>query len=108
MNTDNVKDIKLSRRSRIKSIRVLDGEPGGELRTVAVYERPRRRISKQYRGIEKFVRRFAEANRDAADVYLERHKRANEKKKDGWLKKFNVNSQKARRKGWKRLKLRLR
>lgn len=108
MNTDNDKGITISRSSRIKSIRVLDREPGGELRTSAVYQRPRRRVSKQYRGIERFVRRYAEANRDAAEVYLERHKRSNEKKKDGWLKKFNTNSQKARRKGWKKLELRLR
>jgi hypothetical protein len=106
VNTDDT--IKISRRSPIKSIRVLDRQPGGELRTSAVYERPRRRTSKQYRGIEKFVRRMAEASRDASEVYLERHNRSNEKKKDGWLKKFKTNSQKARKKGWKRLKLRLR
>jgi hypothetical protein len=108
VNTNNDKDIQISRRSPIKSIRVLDREPGGELRTSAVYERPRRRVSKQYRGIEKFVRRFAEANRDASEIYLERHKRSNEKKKDGWLKQLSTNSQKARRKGWKKLQLHLR
>jgi len=106
MNT--VQDIKLSRRSPIKSIRVLAVDPEGTLRTAAVYQRKRRRSSKQYRGIEKLVRRMAEANRDASENYLDRHARSNEKKKDGWLKKFKPNSQKARRKGWKKLKLRLR
>jgi hypothetical protein len=114
MNPNVIKGLdtgmELPKGSPIKSIRVLTREPGGNLTTVAVYadKRRKRRVSKRFRGLEKLVRRLAEARSVTAREYLARHEQANAKKKDGWLKRFPKNSMKALRKGRKKLKLRLR
>ena len=58
------------------------------------------------RPAERWTRRFAEAQRAAADSYLARHNQANAKKKDGWIREYQYNVSKANNAGRKQLKLR--
>ncbi len=57
------------------------------------------------RFIEKLFRRNARANATMTTEYLDRHKRSNRKRRDGWLSDLPVNMFRARRKGSKRLRL---
>ncbi|MDI1475032.1 hypothetical protein [Polyangium sp. y55x31] len=65
----------------------------------------RRKLSRSSRLFEKITRRSALANRAVLDQYLDRHKRSNRKKKNGWLKDLSKNMFTAGRKGRKRFKL---
>jgi hypothetical protein len=96
-----------------KSVRyviALRKDADGHIVPVTLYRRrSRRRGSKGsslFRPAEKFARRYAAAQRAAADSYIARHNRSNEKKKDGWVRDFNYNVAKAAERGRKQLKFR--
>lgn len=75
---------------------------------VTLWESPsrkRRKGSPPFRPAEKLARRWAEAQRAAAEGYLARHERSNEKKKDGWARDLAYNLAKASDKGRKKLKV---
>ena len=55
--------------------------------------------------IEKGSRRLARAQRDAAAEYLDRHESSNRKRKNGWVRDYSKNTQRALRKGFKRIRL---
>jgi len=77
----------------------------GVVRTVLAEPR-RRRVSKRYRPADKALRRLARAQRAAADEFLERHDRANRRKRNGGVKRLARNAVKAARKGAKQLRIR--
>ena len=66
-----------------------------------------RRVPKRWRGVERALRRLGAAQATAAGEYLTRHNRSNRRKKNGWLKDLGKNAGKARRRGFKKLKIRL-
>ncbi len=83
-------------------------DSSGVVAPSTVYRRRRKtkKGSRAFRPIEKDVRRMADAIAGGSDTYLSRHKRSNRKRKDGWLRDFNLNAGRGERKGVKRLKLR--
>jgi len=99
--------VPLTARKSFKSV-VLEapGEDGTVTRT-KLYEPKRRRVSKRWRKLEKFVRRVGKAQSTAADEYLDRHQRSNNKKKNGWIKDLGKNVVKSQRKGLKKVKVRV-
>ena len=84
---------------------ITDGDVSSSPTKTVIYkeERRKRKVSKPWRKIEKAVRRLTKAQGAASDEYLERHERANERKKNGWLKKLGTNVQKSVKRGLKKL-----
>ena len=82
------------------------GADGVTTSTLLYKERGKRRISKQWRPLEKALRRVSLAQSTAADDYLRRHKRSGEKKKNGAVRDMGKNVWRAQRKGVKKLKIR--
>ncbi len=70
---------------------------------------PKRKRKKQTKGLvrimERLARRGAKANLKSAETYLERHKRSNRKRRDGWLRDQFENTNRANRKAYKAFKL---
>jgi hypothetical protein len=68
----------------------------------------KRKRKKQSKGLtrvlERLARRSAKADVKTADAYLDRHRRSNKKRRDGWLRDLSYNMLRARRKGGKSLK----
>jgi hypothetical protein len=67
---------------------------GAAGQTSVVYEREsekRKKGTRALRPLEKAIRRRAEADKEAAEDYLKRHNRSNERRKDGWLRDLVVN-----------------
>lgn len=93
--------------SSIRRITVLQRDASGDLKPVTVYQRgtSKKKGTRAFRYIERIARRVAEAQTKGADRYLSRHDRSNRKKKDGWVRDFNVNAMRASQKGVKALKL---
>ena len=80
--------------------------PDGTVTQTILSERKgKRRVSKQYRGMDKLLRRMSKAQGAAADEYLKRHERSNDKKKNGAIKKLPKNMMKAQKKGLKKMKI---
>jgi hypothetical protein len=95
--------------SSVRRIVALRRDENGRVAPVTLFRRRgdgRRKQSKYLRPIEKMTRRWANAQRAAADSYLSRHNRSNTKKKDGWIRDYNYNVSKAADRGRKQLKLR--
>jgi hypothetical protein len=83
---------------------ITDGGANGATKTVIYKEgRRKRKVSKPWRKIEKAVRRLTKAQGAASQEYLDRHERANERKKNGWIKKLGTNVQKSVKRGLKKL-----
>jgi hypothetical protein len=79
---------------------------GGASQPVVYVElRRRKKVSRRLRGIERAVDQFNDASNTFSAVYRSRHRRSNQKKKDGWLRDLNDNLFKAVRKARKRVKL---
>jgi hypothetical protein len=81
----------------------------GGARVVDTIYRKRNKRKKQSRGlkdVERVQRRAARAERNAVTRYLDRHKRSNRKRRDGWARDHSVNVMRAARKGLKVLRRR--
>ena len=95
------------KRAAVKSAVLLQqGADGTMTSTLILKEKRKRRVSKRWRPLEKAMRRVSLAQSTAADDYLRRHKRSNEKKKNGALRDMGKNMWRAQRKGAKKLKIR--
>lgn len=95
------------KRAAVKSAVLLEqGADGAITSTVLIKERRKRRVSKQWRPLEKALRRVSLAQSTAADDYLRRHKRSSQKKKNGAVRDMGKNMWRAQRKGVKKLKIR--
>jgi hypothetical protein len=95
------------KRAAVKSAVVLQqGADGAMTSTIILKERRKRRVSKQWRPLEKALRRVSLAQSTAADDYLRRHKKSSEKKKNGAVRDMGKNMWRAQRKGRKKLKIR--
>ncbi len=94
-------------RSVQKVTKIERGADGVVTTTILSESKRKRRVSKKWRGIDKALRRMGRAQRTAAGEYLERHDRANARKKNGAIKKLPRNLMKAQRKGMKQLKIKI-
>ena len=74
-------------RAPIKRVTVLQRDDRGKIVSRESYsgERSRNRTSRNVRPLERGVRELIEFQVRVLDNYLGRHRRSNEKKRDGWL-----------------------
>jgi hypothetical protein len=90
----------------VRRITVLRKDASGVVVPVTLYQRSAsKKGTRGFRMFERATRRLMEAQAKGAQSYLSRHNKSNEKKKDGWLRDFNLNLIRASRKGTKALKL---
>lgn len=77
----------------VKRVILLKKNDLGSLAGTVVYEarQKKKKVSEPYRGVEKLMTRVAREQANVAVVYLDRHRRSNEKKKDGWVKDIAKN-----------------
>jgi hypothetical protein len=81
------KVIKLDK--NVQRVVRIEKETDGDVRAVTLYRKKdgkRKKGTKTFRPLEKAVRRLARAHESSAGTYIARHRRSNDKKKDGWLK----------------------
>lgn len=87
-----MRDMRFS--DTVRRVVQLQPDATGHLTPVVLYERdaPRRKKgSRMVRPFERLVHRIAKSNKAQAEKYLARHERSNLKKRDGWVRDFNVN-----------------
>src|SRR5262245_5936732 len=91
----------------IRRISVLQRDASGNVVPVVVYRRGRskRKGTRGFRMFERATRRMMEAQRSAADSYLSRHNKSNQKRKDGWIRDLPINVVRASDKARKTLKM---
>ncbi len=87
-------------RHPIKRVTVIKRDGRGQIVSRDAYEGERKpkKQSKGLRPIERHLRKLLEFRADVIGNYLERHKRSNEKKRDGWLSDLPSNMVRAVRK----------
>ncbi|WP_437670511.1 hypothetical protein [Sorangium sp. So ce131] len=86
------------------ALRTLPGSSFGGA-YVLKHKKKRKKLSRGSRGFERLARRLARANIRSSDAYLDRHRRSNRKKRNGWLRDLSYNIMRSNRKGQKSLKL---
>ena len=97
----------------IKRIVILksDGQKteDGRLARIVVRCKRKRKRKRQSKGLtrvwERMARRGAKANQASFQAYLDRHRRSNRKRRDGWVSDYGYNIIRASRKGGKKFKL---
>jgi Family of unknown function (DUF6312) len=85
----------------------LTRDESGRTTPVVLFERERdgrRKGTRLLRPFEKAVHQMARSDERRAAKYLARHERSNRKRKDGWVRDFNVNVVRAFRAGEKPLR----
>ena len=89
---------------KIRRISILSPDEG---RAVTLYKSKKKKSkrSRELKPLEKAMRRLGKANKVYARTYLKRHKKSNGKKKDGWLRDYQYNIQRAARKHAKTMKV---
>lgn len=103
--------IKAKLPKSVKRITILksdqsDAESGPSERIVVETKRKKKKQSKGLlKLLERATHQAAQANQAASDNYLDRHRRSNRKRRDGWLRDFSYNVFKSRRKGNRKIKL---
>lgn len=82
--------------SIVKSVTFVKKDKTGnvEIERLTV-DRDEGRHTKGLKPIERMVRKMVKGELAAATVYLERHKRSNQLRKDGWIRDFGKNLGKA-------------
>jgi hypothetical protein len=91
----------------VRRIVVLQQDPAGGYAPVTVYRKnkKRKKQSRLVKPLEKRFRKLSDAAATMTESYNARHRRSNEKKKNGWIKDLSKNVRKAARKGRKSAKL---
>jgi hypothetical protein len=94
---------RLSR--RVKRITVLTQDENGNTVPVVIFDKKRKKkkSTKALKPLESFARGVVDASNVTASAYLSRHKKANRKRRDGWVRDLNHNVIDAGRKGMKKL-----
>lgn len=96
----------LPRLSRtVRRITILNKDEAGNVVPVVVFDKGRKKKqgTRALKQAERVARGWAEAASDATSVYLRAHKKANRKRRDGWLRDLNISLMQAGRKGLKKL-----
>ena len=91
----------------VRRITVLRKDAAGALAPVTIFERrgSKKKGTNALRIFEKGTRYVADAQSRAAASYASRHKKSNQKRRDGWVRDFPVNLLRASNQGRKALKL---
>jgi hypothetical protein len=91
----------------IRRVTVFEGDGSGGLRPRTVYKggRKRKRQTRGLKPLERIVRIAANAGDAFSGTYRRRHRRSNEKRKDGWLRDSAANLAKAGDRARKKLDL---
>ncbi|MEO8519747.1 MAG: hypothetical protein ABI603_00205 [Acidobacteriota bacterium] len=91
----------------VRRVTVIERDAAGATTATVVFEgkKGKRKQTQAFRPLEQIVRRIADAQAEAGDVYVTRHNRSNRKKRDGWMRDMNLNLARASRKGAKRLRV---
>ena len=91
----------------VRSVMTLHHDNNGiVVRKVLSKKKRKKRVSKEWRQVDKALRRLNKAQQEAASDYLRRHERSNRKKKNGALRDLSKNVMRSQRKGRKKLKIR--
>ena len=91
----------------VRRVVQLQPDATGRITPVVLYERDavrRKKGSRIVRPLERLVHRLAKSSHAQAEKYLARHERSNTKKRDGWVRDFNVNVIRAVQAGQKPLR----
>lgn len=90
----------------VKRVTLLKRSEFGSLDGHVLYEAgdKKKRGSKRLKPFEKALTRMVRERANASIIYLDRHRRSSDKKKDGWLKDMPRNIQTATRKARKHRK----
>ena len=92
----------------VRRVVKLETDASGNVRPVEIYRRAdakKRKGTRLLRPMDRLMRRVVRAQQAAANTYLERHAKSNDKKRDGWLRDLGNNVYRASLKGQKALKL---
>lgn len=91
----------------VRKVIKLQPDSSGKIAPVVLYQKSekKRKVSKELEGVEKGVRRIADAQSAFASTLLVRHNRSNRKRRDGWMRDLAPNMAKAARKSFKRLRV---
>ncbi len=87
----------------VAKVTKIERSADGSAVATVLAEPKRKRVSKRYKKADKWLRRIAKAQHVASSDFLQRHERANAKKKNGGVRKLGRNVWKAGRKGAKKL-----
>lgn len=91
----------------VRRVIQLQNDPSGIVTPIVLFERVERRRkkgSRLVRPLERLVHRVAKSDERRASKYLARHERSNMKRRDGWVRDFNVNVIRAYQAGEKPLR----
>lgn len=100
-----MRDLRFS--DTVRRVIQLRPDATGHVTPVVLYERDAARPKKGSRivkPLERLVHRIAKSSQGQAEKYLARHERSNLKKRDGWVRDFNVNVIRAFQAGQKPLR----
>lgn len=106
-----LKSVKAKLPKSVKRITILKADAQHSLsgRADRIIVGKKKKKEKKSKGLlriwERVVRRGAQAGSKATDTYLDRHKRSNRKRRDGWIRDLAINNLRAGRKGAKKFKL---
>ena len=93
-----------------KRVTVLTRDANGDLsvkaETTSGEQKKKKKSTKGLGLVEKIVRTGVDVGTATGGSYLGRHKKSNEKKKDGWIKDAPVNVVRSGLKGMKKIKIR--
>lgn len=93
----------------IRRVTVLEPDAAGGTTATLVYrkKRKKKRKSRELKDLERFTKDAFKAKQTQIDSYLDRHRKSNRKKKNGWFRDLPPNLSKAHRKGLKKLRKKL-
>ncbi len=89
----------------VKRVSVLREGAALPTEIVSAAGRKTKKQSAGFRTVGQWVHRYGKAVAEVSDVYVRRHKRSNEKKRDGWFRDLAYNVTKAGRSGLSKLRM---
>ena len=91
----------------VRRITVLKKDASGALAPVTIFKRrnSKKKQTEALRIFERGTRYLADAQARAGASYLSRHRKSNQKRRDGWVRDLPVNFLRASNKGRKALRL---
>ena len=90
----------------VKRVTILGSDVSGQNYPTVVYKKSRKskKGSPGLRNLDKMTRNVIEAQSTQGAVYLDRHKRSNRKRRNGWARDMGTNLLRAASKGMKKVR----